>query len=213
MGTQQIPTNKTTGRKRLIRLMLTETERQTIPGDWVSVKTAFRVPLAEKLLKFFPDPSDIDHDGRRASSNEFRTFITRDQTPQLADFFQDWDTAEAREYFTALTGVDCSAGKLRIELCQDTAGFYLERHYDIPEKLITLQVYLGHGPYNWGTSFYDNDTRELVFTNRYRHNSGWLTWANGKILHGVEPGIVNGLRRSIIINYVVGDWQDTDQLY
>ena len=34
-------------------------------------------------------------------------------------------------------------GKLRIELCADASGFWLEEHVDISEKLMTLQIYSG----------------------------------------------------------------------
>jgi hypothetical protein len=102
---------------------------------------------------------------------------------------------------------------LRVELCQDGPGFYLDRHIDIPEKLITLQIYLGGGSDSWGTSLYDNDTGKLVHTNLFKHNTGWLTWAYGNVLHGVEKNMVDDTRRSVIINYVAGDWKDLDQLY
>ena len=193
--------------------MLIEYERHTYPGDWVSVSHAFNYNFVTDLMEFFPEPYIIDYDGRRACTNEVRTFANREATPELAAYFSDWDTDHARQFFTDVSGVDCSAGRLRVELCQDGPGFYLDRHIDIPEKLITLQVYLGGGSDSWGTSLYDNDTGKLVHTNLFKHNTGWLTWAHGNVLHGVEKNMVDDTRRSVIINYVAGDWKDLDQLY
>jgi hypothetical protein len=184
------------------------------PIRWVHVVQCWSDNTADKLLEHFPKVKKVDeYDGRRSTANKFRTFVTRNSDPELAEIFSKFDTAEARAYFTDLTGVDCSQGKLRIELCQDGPGFWLEKHVDIPEKLITLQIYLGKGKHDWGTYLYDaaNEFNEIVVP--FLHNQGWLTNKNAKVLHGLPEKTVDGIRRSVIINYVVGDWNDTDQLY
>lgn len=181
-----------------------------VPLRWVHVVQCWSDDTADKLLEYFPKPIPVDYDGRRASANEFRTFVTRDKTPELAELFSNFDTPEARAYFTDLSGVDCSQGKLRIELCQDGPGFWLENHIDIPEKLITLQVYLGDGKHNWGTELFW-ETGQITVP--FEHNSGWLGNKHNKIIHGVPKKTVDGIRKSVIINYVVGDWNDKDQLY
>jgi hypothetical protein len=55
---------------------------------------------------------------------------------------------------------------------------------------------------------------KLFYTNEFRHNTGWMSFGGSPLIHGVEKNAqVDGARRSIIINYVVGDWKDTHQLY
>lgn len=193
--------------------MLKKIREYNLPNHWVLIEQAFEDDIADKILSFFPpSPVITQFDGRRAAANEFRQFITRKSTPEIAELFHFLDTDEAKTYYSKLTGVDCSEGKLRIELCSDAPGFYLENHVDIPEKLLTLLVFVGEGPEYWGTSIFDNDN-EYVRTVPFRHNAGWLTHKNAGIVHGVRENTIDGYRKSVIINYVVGDWKDIDQLY
>jgi len=191
--------------------MLKKYEEFHYPGHWFLVNQAFDDNTIEKIHSLFTNnPLITKFDGRRAAANEFRQFITRDNDTDR--IFAPLDTPGARAYFTEITGVDCSEGKLRVELCQDAPGFYLENHIDIPEKLLTLLVFVGEGPLYWGTSIFDEDN-EYVRTVPFRHNAGWLTHKNAEIVHGVRENTIDGLRKSVIINYVVGDWRDTEQLY
>jgi len=179
---------------------------------WTRINKAFSDDFADKLMTLFPQPVFVDYVGKRDGANDIRTFITRKSTPEFAKLFDDWNTTDARAYFTEVSGVDCSNGQLRIEACQDGPGFYLENHIDIPEKLMTLQIYLGEGDSIWGTSLYNND-QTLYNLVEFKHNTGYLFSKTSQLIHGVTKGAVTGIRRSILINYVVGDWNDTDQLY
>lgn len=193
--------------------MLKRYQEYNMPGHWFLIEEAFDQELMDNIKNLFPsEPTITEFDGRRAAANEFRQFITRDKNHETAVLFEFLNTDEAREYFTNLTGVDCSQGKLRIELCQDGPGFYLNNHIDIPEKLITLLVYVGEGERYWGTSIF-NDNNEYIRTVPFAHNAGWLTHKNADIIHGVRENVIDGFRKSVIINYVVGDWNDTAQLF
>ena len=190
--------------------MILDYEFNNAPADWFYIKKAFPIAFANSLLEFFPEAEAGNNTGKRDGSNEYRTFITK-EIPKAYDLFEAWNTLYSKQMFSDLTGIDCTRGKLRIELCQDAPGFWLEKHIDIPEKLITLQIYLGDGDVNWGTSLYHSKGSHMTVP--FVHNQGWLTVAGSKCVHGVEPDVINGIRRSIIINYVVGDWRDTEQLY
>lgn len=182
-----------------------------MPGHWFLVEEAFDTKTIDKIAGLFPKESSItEFDGRRAASNEFRQFITHDD--DVDKIFAPLDTPGARSYFTNLTGVDCTNGKLRIELCVDAPGFYLNNHIDIPEKLITLLVYVGEGPRYWGTSIFD-ENNEYIRTVPFAHNAGWLTHKDADIIHGVRENVIDGNRKSVIINYVIGEWRDHEQLY
>lgn len=195
--------------------MIKDWEYKTEPAPWCDVKLAFEEDFANMLLDHFPEPYHVEYTGARECTNKYRKFITREDTPDLSKLFSNWDTQESRDFFTNVSKRDCSDGKLRIELCQDNAGFYLDKHIDINEKLITLQVYLGDGHPSWGTTIYNAD-HSHYYTNEFRHNTGWMSFKDSPLWHGVEKSAEvasSGLRRSIIINYVSGNWMDTHQLY
>ena len=40
-----------------------------------------------------------------------------------------------------------------------------------------------------------------------------MSTCNSRLIHGVEQNLVDGIRKSVIINYVVGNWRDKEQLY
>ena len=182
----------------------------TTPEKWWRVHKAFTEAQVKKMIKLFPEEVSENLSGRRASANKFRTFITRDS--KGADIFKDWNTLEKKMKKSDITGVDMKYGNLRIELCQDGPEFWLEQHVDIPEKLMTLQIYLDKGNENWGTVLYsqpDQVFMELPF----KSNTGWLGVLGEPVIHGVPKKKVDGVRKSVIINYVTSDWKDTDQLY
>ena len=191
--------------------MLERYEEFNYPGHWFLIHEAFGPTTMFEIQSMFPsEPLITEFDGRRAASNEFRQFVTRET--DIHNVFAFLDTKDARKYFTDLTGVDCTKGKLRVELCQDAPGFYLDNHIDIPEKLITLLVFVGDGPKYWGTSIFTEDN-EYVRTVPFAHNAGWLTHKNANIVHGVRENVIDGNRKSVIINYVIGEWRDHEQLY
>lgn len=186
--------------------------RKSQPAEWYHVEDCFDENILSRVIQHFPDSKDIPITGKREGANNFRKFASRMHTPVLADMFKEFDGTSAREKFTDITGVDCTHGALRVELCQDSPGFYLEPHIDIPEKLITLQIYLEDQNPEWGTSLY-NSNKEIVYTVPFRRNEGWLSHNKSPLVHGVEKKVVDGIRRSVIINYINGNWRDTSQLY
>lgn len=182
------------------------------PDTWFHIHKCFTPSIADKLLTFFPDHEEKPITGKREGANKFRQFVSKQRTPELAKIFADFETQALRHHFSDITGVDCTQGHLRIELCQDGPGFYLDTHVDIPEKLITLQIYLGTGKEDWGTTLY-YPQGAVHRTVPFLHNSGWMGHKDAPLLHGVIKEKVDGLRKSVIINYVVGNWRDTEQLY
>jgi len=180
------------------------------PEQWFLITQCFIDP--DKLLEYFPNDIHFSENGKRDGIHSlFRTFVKKD-TP-LGKLFKDFESRQFRLHLSDITGVDCTVGDLRIELCQEGPGFYLERHVDIPEKILTMQIYLGEGnEENWGTSFYTSQG-VLYTTVPFKHNTGWMTTMNNPLIHGVEQNKVDGIRKSVIINYVAGNWRDKEQLY
>ena len=102
---------------------------------------------------------------------------------------------------------------LRIEYCLDRESFWLEPHTDIGAKKFTMLVYLSEtdDAGSWGTDFYDNDLKHLGqapggFNKGLIFIPGHDTW------HGVEKRHYSGVRKSIIVNYVIPEWRSRHEL-
>lgn len=75
------------------------------------------------------------------------------------------------------TGTDLCTGRLRIEYCIDTDGFWLEPHIDISVKLFTMLVYLSQDPAlrDAGTDVYDaTPEHNLVVSAPHAANAGLI---------------------------------------
>ena len=94
-----------------------------------------------------------------------------------------------------------SKGKLRLELCKDKKGSWLEQHVDDVAKIHTMQIYLTDAP---ASTYFDNGPTEA------KANTGWWFDNTGTELHGLEP--LKSDRISIIINYVNDKWRDQSVL-
>ena len=102
---------------------------------------------------------------------------------------------------------------LRIEYCLDTDGFWLEPHTDIGAKLFTMLVYLSTEPGSeeWGTDILDASLN-LVAVAPYRRNCGLIFVPGGDTWHGFHRRPINGVRRSLIVNYVKPEWRSRHEL-
>ncbi|MGN6517140.1 MAG: 2OG-Fe(II) oxygenase, partial [Rhizomicrobium sp.] len=102
---------------------------------------------------------------------------------------------------------------LRIEYCQDMAGFYLEPHTDVGAKLVTMMIHLSREPgsENWGTDLYRPGGAHACRI-RSAFNSGYLFVPGSDTWHGFEPRAISGVRRSLIVNYVKPEWRSRHEL-
>ena len=102
---------------------------------------------------------------------------------------------------------------LRIEYCLDTDGFWLEPHTDIGAKLFTMLIYLSDGPGSeaWGTDILDGELK-LVATSPYRRNLGLIFVPAADTWHGFHKRKIEGVRRSLIVNYVKPEWRARREL-
>jgi hypothetical protein len=177
--------------------------------------------LPDDIARGIPDlpiePMQVgDTYGKRETHNSTRVFFSVENRQKysvceaLAQALQSPGTIRKLQ---ARTGVDLTGSFLRIEYCQDTEGFWLEPHTDIGAKLYTMLVYLSDTPDSddWGTDVYDGPNtwvgrapggfnRGLIFI------PGHDTW------HAVSKRHYSGVRKSIIVNYVVPEWRSRREL-
>ncbi len=163
------------------------------------------------------DPPRIeDTAGKRETHSATRIFFAAenrarfDVCRELAAALQDEATIRKLE---GTCGAALKGGFLRIEYCQDTAGFWLEPHTDIGVKLFTMLVYLSTDPGSekWGTDIFDENLNHVA-TAPYQFNWGLIFIPGANTWHGFRKRPINGVRRSLIVNYVKGEWRDRHQL-
>lgn len=165
----------------------------------------------------FPVPEVDDTEGRRETHNSLRQFFSaenRERHPvvkRVTDAFQSPEIIRAIE---AAFDVSLAGNYLRIEYCQDGDNFWLEPHTDIGAKKFTMLVgYTTHPDgEGWGTSiYYDKD--RFYGQAQFGFNKGLVFIPSDNTWHGFEKRPMHGgVRRSIIINYVIPEWRSRHEL-
>ena len=154
--------------------------------------------------------------GRRAENNPTRQYVDANAIAAvrparaLAEAFQDPRIVSAVE---ARCGTSLAGTNLRIEYAQDSAGFWLEPHTDIGEKALTAFIYLNDGNEvrDWGTDLYsDRHTpqKRLPLVD----NTGVFFIPGDETWYGFLPRRIDGVRRSLIINFVTSEWRNRREL-
>ena len=190
--------------------------RSTPYRHWL-LESALPPLMAHRLAELPVPVAHVgDTKGRRETNNSSRVFLSpafQHRHAVAAEFaagFQDPANVAA---LATLTGAPLAGGYLRIEFCQDTDGFWLEPHTDIGAKLYTMLFYLSDVPQaeGWGTDIYESPDKHLgaasgAFNNGLIFVPGTDTW------HGFRPRRIDGVRKSIIVNYVKDEWRARGEL-
>ena len=167
------------------------------------------------LLPFTPARIE-DTGGKRDTHNDSRIYFNEQHRSQfmvmekVARAFQSEDVVHAIQ---EIIGAPLAGTSLRIEYCQDTGGFWLEPHTDIGVKKFTLQIYLNREPEaaNWGTDIYVN--ADTYFGEaRAGFNTGMIFVPGNNTWHGFKRRPIDGVRKSIIVNYVGPEWRNRHEL-
>ena len=154
--------------------------------------------------------------GKRELHNATRTYFDQENQERfpvvraISDAFQDQRvTDRIGEQF----GTNVKGGYLRIEYAQDTDGFWLEPHTDLGVKMFTMLLYVSKdkGHRDLGTDIYDMD-KQVVGRTPFAANAAMVFVPSDISYHGFEPRPIEGVRKSIIINYVTDEWRAREQL-
>ena len=102
---------------------------------------------------------------------------------------------------------------LRLEYAQDIDGFWLQPHTDLGVKKFTCLIYLSQGPGHeeLGTDIYASP-EEHVGASPFIRNSAMIFVPGTNTWHGFERRPIQGVRRSVILNYVTPEWRAREQL-
>ena len=154
-------------------------------------------------------------DGVGKQNDKFREYITKENAgiyPELVKFINELQTEPIRGMIAKLVGnkENFVGSYVRLEVLNDTQGFWLKPHCDIPEKLISSLIYINDTAedISLGTDLY-NEQLELKHTVPFWHNFGYIFHGPNK-WHGMEKGkTIRTERRGIQLNYVTfeTDWK------
>jgi len=197
---------------------LAAAERRDTPWRHWLIADALPDDVIDRVVGLpYRPPVKSVFDGRREANNSTRVFFDRDARShhtvcgELARVFRSPRTISAIE---RTCGVDLSEAQPRIEYTQDVDGFWLEPHTDIRVKLFTMLIYLSDDPAlcDAGTDLYDATGATHVGASPYGRNLGLIFLPGDDTWHGYEPRPINGVRRSLIVNYVSPEWRATGEL-
>lgn len=161
-------------------------------------------------------PKIDDTKGKRETHNSSRLFFgvdARREHPVCDALAAALQSDEVVNRIERLCDLNLRNTHLRIEYCLDTEGFWLEPHTDIGAKMFTMLIYLSDDPGSeaWGTDILDGDLK-LVMTTPYHRNAGLIFIPSADSWHGFHKRPIVGVRRSLIVNYVVPEWRSRHEL-
>lgn len=191
-------------------------QRETPYRHW-RLRNLFPLDVAQAIsdLPFTPPVID-DTGGRRETHNESRRFFDQDAIMRfptcrsIAAAFQSRDLIDTIQRRCALS---LAGTNLRIEYALDTRGFWLEPHTDLGVKKFTMLVYVAEDPEHeqWGTDIYFSKERHAEQVPA-TFNTAMIFVPADNTWHGFEPRPINGVRRTLIINYVAPEWRNRHEL-
>lgn len=154
--------------------------------------------------------------GKRELHNATRVYFdiaNRAAFPAIEAVSAGFQSPELTKKIESTFKTNLAGSYLRIEYAQDTGGFWLEPHTDLGVKVFTMLLYLSDDPRhaNLGTDIYDNDKKHVARA-PYTPNGALIFVPSNNTFHGFEPREIEGVRQSVIINYVTNEWRAREQL-
>jgi len=154
--------------------------------------------------------------GKRELHNEQRSYFDAEgvkRFPVMHGVAEAFQSPEIVRLIHEAFGAPIDDTFVRLEYAQDVDGFWLQPHTDLGVKKFTCLIYLSDGPGHekLGTDIYETPDKHFGATPFKRGGAtifvpGDATW------HGFEKRPIEGVRRSVILNYVTHDWRAREQL-
>jgi hypothetical protein len=172
--------------------------------------------LDEILALPFPAPALGGVSGKRELHNNTRKYFdieNRAQHPVCEGFCQAFQDKRVTDKIASHFGAKLGGTYLRVEAAQDTNGFWLEPHSDLGVKTFTMLLYMSKDPQHrgLGTDIYDQNKKHIR-ASPFAPNAAMVFVPSNITFHGFEPRTIDGIRKSVIINYVTNDWRAREQL-
>ena len=181
------------------------------------VDEIFPAEVADELADLpFAPPSLDGVSGKRELHNDQRSYFDAEAMSRFKVMRPVAEALQSREVTGAIQAAfdaPIDDTYLRLEYAVDTDGFWLEPHTDLGVKKFTCLIYLSEGPGHdtLGTDIYASAS-EHWGRSPFKRNSAMIFVPSDKTWHGFVKRPINGLRKSIILNYVTQDWRAREQL-
>jgi hypothetical protein len=164
----------------------------------------------------FPAPELGGISGKREVHNATRKYFDQENMgkyPVCKAFNEAFQDKRVTEKVAKFFGTNLDGSYLRVEVAQDTDGFWLEPHTDLGVKMFTMLLYMSPDPQHsvLGTDIYAAD-KTHVGRSPFQSNAAMVFVPSDITYHGFEPRTIEGVRKSVIINYVTNDWRAREQL-
>jgi hypothetical protein len=164
----------------------------------------------------FPAPELGGISGKREVHNATRKYFDAENKAKHAvcnafcEAFQDQRVTDAIQ---KTFGTKLSGSYLRVEYAQDIDGFWLEPHTDLGVKVFTMLLYLSKDKNHadLGTDIYDAN-KKPIGRSPFEPNGAMVFVPSDVTYHGFELRRIEGVRKSVIINYVTNEWRAREQL-
>lgn len=201
-----------------IRNSIQQASYETYPYPHWMITDVLPTFICNSLVEWTPDPESISGEiqGRRENNNQNRVFVNskkRHEDKGCAALADAFEAKETRDLFLKIANVDLSNTWLRLELCLDGEGFWLEPHTDIGAKKLSFLLSLSttKGAEAWGTDIMNPEGKSVARSSG-KFNSAFLFIPAHNTWHGYEKRPMDGVRRTLIINYVDSSWRAKHEL-
>lgn len=181
------------------------------------IDNLFPAAVAKELNELpFAPPALDGVSGRRELHNDQRSYFDAEAMARFPVMRPIADALQSQEVTSAIARIfnaPIDDTYLRLEYAVDVDGFWLEPHTDLGVKKFTCLIYLSDLPGHdqLGTDIYaDKDTH--WGRSPFKQNSAMIFVPSDITWHGFEKRPINGLRKSVILNYVTRDWRAREQL-
>tara|TARA_B100000965_G_scaffold47631_1_gene34892 strand:- start:4447 stop:5082 length:636 start_codon:yes stop_codon:yes gene_type:complete len=193
--------------------ILNKVSSHSEPFPHWELDSPFSQNMVDELQNIKISDAPRSFDGTRAADDggdgldgKLRVFLEKDNSellPNGVQLINDLRDKDVIESIQEKIKKNLSNSFIRIEYIADRKGFWLKPHLDIPEKLMTMMLFINTHDESeeLGTDFYDLEMK-LVKTVPYRHNTGYFFASGKNTWHGLEKKIIKIERRCMQINYV-----------
>jgi hypothetical protein len=207
----------TAGCEAWLQRALAAAEQGEVPFRHWTLAAVLPPELCEAVLALpFDAPAMAGIGGRRETINAQRSFFSAENRGRFAvceEVARALQSPATTSLIERRCGVALAGSSLRIEATLDTDGFWLEPHTDIGAKLFTMLIYLSSHPdaAAWGTDLLYPDG-SLFARAPGAFNTGLIFVPAADTWHGFAPRPIDGVRRSLIVNYVRPEWRARHEL-
>jgi hypothetical protein len=196
---------------------LQQTQPEAYPFRHWLLSGLFKDDVVDELLTVPMQTHQLHYNvGSREEHNPTRQYINPpniEQFPVCHRVAEIFKNRQIISLFEQMGDISLKDTLVRIEYTVDTQGFWLQPHTDIGVKLFTMLIYLSKDANagSWGTDIY-KDANTHVRAVPFKSNSALMFIPSAHTWHGFEPRELNGVRKTLILNYVTQDWRNRHEL-